>query len=29
MSYTPPTVLDFTGISAPTLTVSRPIYVTT
>jgi Flp pilus assembly protein TadG len=29
MSYTPPTVLDFTGISAPTLTVTRPIYVTT
>jgi hypothetical protein len=29
MSYTPPTVLDFTGISAPTLTITRPIYVTT
>ena len=29
MSYTPPTVLDFTGITAPTLTVTRPIYVTT
>lgn len=28
MSYTPPTVLDFTGITAPTLTVTRPIYVT-
>ena len=29
MGYTPPTVLDFTGITAPTLTVTRPIYVTT
>ncbi len=28
MSYTPPTVLDFTGIRAPTLTITRPIYVT-
>ena len=27
MSYTPPTVLDFTGIRAPTLTITRPIYV--
>lgn len=29
MSYTPPTALDFTGIRAPTLTITRPIYVTT
>lgn len=28
MDYTPPTVLDFTGIRAPTLTITRPIYVT-
>jgi Flp pilus assembly protein TadG len=28
MNYTPPTVLDFTGIRAPTLTITRPIYVT-
>lgn len=27
ISYTPPTVLDFTGIRAPTLTITRPIYV--
>jgi len=29
MTYTPPTVLDFTGIRAPTLSISRPIYVAT
>lgn len=29
MSYTPPTVLDFTGIRAPTLSITRPIYVAT
>jgi Flp pilus assembly protein TadG len=28
VDYTPPTVLDFTGIRAPTLTITRPIYVT-
>jgi len=27
VDYTPPTVLDFTGIKAPTLTITRPIYV--
>jgi Flp pilus assembly protein TadG len=27
MTYTPPTVLDFTGICAPTLSITRPIYV--
>ncbi len=27
MSYTPPAVLDFTGITAPTISISRPIYV--
>lgn len=27
-SYTPPTVLDFTGLHAPTLSITRPIYVT-
>jgi Flp pilus assembly protein TadG len=27
MTYTPPTVLDFTGIRAPTLSITRPIYV--
>jgi hypothetical protein len=29
MTYTPPSVLDFTGIRAPTLSISRPIYVST
>jgi Flp pilus assembly protein TadG len=29
VSYTPPTALDFTGIRAPTLTITRPIYVAT
>ncbi|HSQ96752.1 MAG TPA: TadE family protein [Croceibacterium sp.] len=29
MTYTPPSILDFTGIKAPTLTITRPIYVTT
>ena len=29
MTYTPPTVLDFTGIRAPTITFVRPIYVPT
>lgn len=28
MTYTPPSILDFTGISAPTLSISRSIYVT-
>lgn len=27
MTYTPPTVLDFTGIKAPTITFVRPLYV--
>ncbi|MGZ3173552.1 MAG: TadE/TadG family type IV pilus assembly protein [Croceibacterium sp.] len=27
MTYTPPSILDFTGIKAPTLTITRPIYV--
>ena len=29
MTYTPPSILDFTGIRAPTLSISRPIYVST
>ena len=29
LTYTPPTVLDFTGLRAPTLSITRPIYVTT
>jgi hypothetical protein len=29
MTYTPPSILDFTGLRAPTLSISRPIYVST